>query len=83
MERNGHKKLDLLKIDIEGAEYEVLNSIIEDGLDIKVLCVEFDEYQNPLDSGYRRRISDAITKLISYGYELIFHDGDGNFTLRK
>jgi len=37
----GHDRLDLLKLDIEGAEYEVIDSIIADGIQIRVLCVEF------------------------------------------
>ncbi|NQW21569.1 MAG: FkbM family methyltransferase [Chloroflexi bacterium] len=43
MDELGHTELDLLKIDIEGAEYEVLESIIEDDLKIKYLCVDFDQ----------------------------------------
>jgi FkbM family methyltransferase len=35
-----HDHLDLLKIDIEGAEYEVIKSIILDKIQIKVICVE-------------------------------------------
>ncbi len=38
-----HGRIDLLKIDIEGAEYAVLRSLLEDGLVVKVLCVEFDQ----------------------------------------
>jgi FkbM family methyltransferase len=40
MKVNNHSELTLLKIDIEGAEYAVLESIIEDKLKIKVICVE-------------------------------------------
>ena len=39
----GHKSLTLLKLDIEGAEYEVLGSVLRDNLDIAVICVEFDQ----------------------------------------
>lgn len=39
----GHKSLTLLKLDVEGAEYEVLQSIVRDQLDISVICVEFDQ----------------------------------------
>jgi len=52
MEKFGHDRLDLLKIDIEGAEYKVIESIVEDGLDIRVICVEYDECFNPLDTAY-------------------------------
>lgn len=71
MDCNGHKYLDLLKIDIEGAEYVVIDSIIEDQLKIKVLNVEFDEANNALDENSKSRINDSIKKLISYGYKVI------------
>src|SRR5690606_22369056 len=47
--KNKHKKIDLLKIDIEGAEYKVLNSISKDKLEVKIICVEFDEMFHPMD----------------------------------
>jgi len=36
----GHDRLDLLKLDIEGAEYEVLASLVEGGIQPSVLCVD-------------------------------------------
>jgi FkbM family methyltransferase len=39
----GHEKIDLLKMDIEGAEYEVLENILETRIEIDWLCVEFDQ----------------------------------------
>tara|TARA_R110002096_G_scaffold91753_8_gene207666 strand:- start:10346 stop:11110 length:765 start_codon:yes stop_codon:yes gene_type:complete len=80
---NGHKKIDFLKMDIEGAEYTVLQTIIEDSIDIDILCVEFDEWQLPVDKRYKARIKEAIVSLINYGYRLIYHDGDGNYTFMK
>jgi FkbM family methyltransferase len=53
MREKKHKKLDLLKLDIEGAEYGVINSLIEDKLNIKVIAVEFDELRRPLDLWFR------------------------------
>jgi FkbM family methyltransferase len=83
MKENGHDRLDLLKLDIEGAEYRVIDSIIEDGLDIQVLCIEFDEYWNPLDGNYRGRIRSHVRKLLSAGYQLIDFRGNGNYTFLK
>jgi len=37
----GHQKIDILKIDIEGAEYEVLDSMLSSALRPKLLLVEF------------------------------------------
>jgi FkbM family methyltransferase len=80
---HSHDQLDLLKIDIEGAEYKVLDSIIEDKLIIKVLCVEFDEWNNPMDVNFKKRISEAINKLINYGYSIIECDFKGNYTFLR
>ncbi len=37
----GHERLDLLKLDIEGAEYAVLDDVVDAGLRPSVLCVDF------------------------------------------
>jgi len=70
-----HSSITLLKMDIEGAEYEVLESIIEDNLDIKIICVEFDQPM-PL-----KKIK-MINKLINWKYNLVFID-KWNFTFIK
>ena len=41
MKDNNHSKLDLLKMDIEGAEYEVIDHIQKNNIDIKKILVEF------------------------------------------
>jgi len=41
MKSNGHDHLDILKLDIEGAEFAVIDSILKSNIDIRVLCVEF------------------------------------------
>lgn len=76
----GHQNLDLLKIDIEGAEYKVIESIIEDGIDVKVICVEYDECFNPIDAKYKERIRDSVNRLIESGYSLVCAQGNGNYT---
>lgn len=40
MAENGHSRVDLLKLDIEGAEYSVLESLDLAALGVRVLCVE-------------------------------------------
>lgn len=83
MRENGHGRIDLLKIDIEGAEYRVLDSVVEDGLEIAVVCVEYDEYFNPLDRQYKNRIRSSVTGLIANGYRLVCSQGNGNYTFVK
>lgn len=80
MHERGHERIDLLKLDIEGAEYKVVESLLVDEIDVGVLCVEFDEYFNPLDAQYRHRIRTSIAALIGGGYRLVNCRGNGNYT---
>ncbi|MFX1282131.1 MAG: FkbM family methyltransferase [Promethearchaeota archaeon] len=72
----GHQHIDLAKLNIEGAEYEVLESIIEDRLEIKILCVEFHQPM-PLS-----KVRDMIRKLINRKYDLVNID-KWNYTFIK
>ena len=83
MKELGHKKLDLLKLDIEGAEYEVIESIIEDNLDIKLICVEFDELNNKIDDNYLKRIKKSMKKLLKHNYVIIAKDSNSGYTFLK
>ncbi len=83
MKELGHQNIDLLKIDIEGAEYKVIDSILEDDIDVRVLCVEYDECFNPLDAEYRNRIKNSVNSLIKNGYLLVCCQGNGNYTFVK
>lgn len=83
MQELDHTKIDLLKLDIEGAEYKVLESIIEDNIDVRVLCIEFDEVNNPLDDMYRNRIDEILKRITDFGYKIVFDDGGCNYTLVK
>jgi hypothetical protein len=83
MKSLGHEKIDLLKLDIEGAEYSVIDSIIEDGLNVNIVCLEFDEYFNPIDNRFRDRIREYINKIISQNYTMIHKQGNGNYTFLR
>lgn len=69
-----HTKIDLFKIDIEGAEYKVIDNILETNLNIGVLCVEFDEVNQPQDRNYMQRVNDYILKIQDHGYLLVAID---------
>ena len=73
MRELGHGQLDLVKIEIEGAEYAVVDTIIEDKLDIKLIVVEFDEVYNhkPRDLGFHFRIKRCCNRLRDAGYVMI------------
>jgi FkbM family methyltransferase len=60
----GDEKVDLIKMDIEGAEYDVLDTLLQVGPRPRVLCVEFDQPQ-PL-----RRTLAAVRSLRNAGYML-------------
>lgn len=81
MASEGHSRIALLKLDIEGAEYEVLRTIVEDRIPIGVLCVEFDEYFHPIDPDYRARIRQSLESLFALGMVLFDARGNGNYTL--
>lgn len=72
MKKFGHSKIDLLKIDIEGAEYVVLQTILEDKVDVRVLCIEYDETAtNHMDGDYIKRIENSIQQLRGAGFLLV------------
>lgn len=65
----GHERVDLLKIDIEGAEYEVLDDLVQSAVLPRVLCVEFDQ-PAPLS-----RTARYAARLRSAGYQAVKVDG--------
>jgi FkbM family methyltransferase len=69
----GHSRVDLLKIDIEGAEYAVLTDVLDKKLPVRVICVEFDQPAPLL------RTIRMVKQLARGGYALVKIDG-WNFT---
>ena len=55
----------MLKLNIEGAQYAVLDSIIEDKVPIGVLSVAFDQPASPL------RIYRTVRALQRHGFDLV------------
>lgn len=80
MEERGHERLDLLKIDVEGAEYRILQHVVDQRLSVGVLLVEYDECFSPLDADWLSRIRDSIAMLADFGFELVAVRGRGNLT---
>jgi FkbM family methyltransferase len=78
LQDNGHSQIDLLKLDIEGAEIAVLKSILEDRLRIGVLCVEYDGLGFPTP-GRIAEIRSSVAAILQSGYRLFWLDGY-NFT---
>ncbi len=64
MKQLGHARLDMLKIDIEGAEYMVLNQLLKSKIRPTILAVEFDQ-PTPVKKTFA-----MIRHLIDAGYTL-------------
>jgi len=63
----GHKHIDVLKMDIEGAEYEVIESLLNSSITIDQLLIEFHDRLFD-DSEPKSKISVEILK--KNGYEI-------------
>lgn len=68
MKKFNHQHIDLVKMEIEGAEYTVINTIVEDKLDVKVILVEYDEVFHSKGMSYLFRIKESSDKLRKAGY---------------
>jgi hypothetical protein len=69
MKQNRHNYIDLLKMDIEGAEYEVLEDIINAGIPIKQLLIEF--HHRFKEIGIEKTIK-TVKNIEKYGYKLVY-----------
>ena len=70
----GHTSLDLLKMDIEGAEYGVISDMLESGVLVRQLCVEFHHRWPEIGSA---RTAEAIRSLREVGYRIFLISPDG------
>lgn len=81
MKKNGHHKIDLLKIDIEGAEYEVLYDLLNRRLPVNQVLVEF--HHGILPGIKRGETVRAILKMVAGGYKLLDQCGSNHTFLRQ
>lgn len=65
----------ILKLDIEGAEHEVIRSLLSDNVPIGCLCVEFDDQR-------LHRVVRTVRLLRRHGYDLYQQEG-WNYTFVK
>jgi FkbM family methyltransferase len=74
MQKHGHRSIDLLKMDIEGFEYDIIDGLLRSEILIRQLCVEFHPWLRP------GRTFKTIRKLHKAGYRIIHkHRGDHTF----
>jgi FkbM family methyltransferase len=67
MKKLGHEQIDVLKMDVEGAEYDVIRDIIESNISIKQILVEFHHRTRNVDLSKTR---EAIHQLNRAGYSV-------------
>ncbi len=67
MNELGHQHIDLLKLDIEGAEYDVLENILNAKIPVTQILVEF--HDRFFDNG-RQKTKQMIESMKSNGYEI-------------
>jgi len=79
MEKNNHKNIDILKLDIEGAEINVLENMLNETIFPKYICVEFDLYLKGKDKDNKTQI--IMDKLKYFNYEIIANE-KGNITFK-
>ena len=73
MAANGHTKIDLLKLDIEGAEINVISKMLDDGIYPKYLLVEFDLLLKQKDP--KKQTHALIDRLLTKeGYRMLKND---------
>ena len=65
----GHQTIDLLKMDIEGAEYDGIDNLEEQGVEINQILIEFHHMYKGISLDDTK---NAIDKLRKLGFEL-FH----------
>jgi FkbM family methyltransferase len=69
MKELGHSKIDLLKLDIEGAELTVLDNLLREHIYPRYLCVEFDLLLKGQDSA---QMTQKILDILELkGYRLL------------
>ncbi|XZE44554.1 FkbM family methyltransferase [Pirellulaceae bacterium SH467] len=68
MDELGHRSIDLLKLDVEGAEYAVIDDIVDEASRISQLLIEF-HHRMVSDAGAAQTLL-AIKKLRSAGFKL-------------
>ena len=78
MSRNGDSAIDLLKMDIEGFEYDIIDRFLDQRVPVRQLLVEFHPWLRP------GRTWKTIVRLHRAGYRIIHkHRGDHTFLLRQ
>ena len=71
MNENNHTHIDLLKLDIEGAEINVLHNMLDTGIYPTYLCIEFDLFLQRKDTDNQTK--KLIDRLLQT-YRILYND---------
>jgi len=78
MSRNGDSYIDLLKMDIEGFEFDIVNQFLDQQIPVRQLCVEFHDWLRP------GATLKTMARLYRAGYRIIYKRyGDYTFILKE
>jgi FkbM family methyltransferase len=77
LETHGITTLPLLKLDIEGAEIEVIDQMLGEAVRPHQILVEFDELNAPSLAG-KKRVRRCYKRLIAAGYDLVYFNGSAD-----
>lgn len=69
MHQLGHARIDILKMDIEGAEYAVLEDIVREKITVNQILVEFHHRLSSIGTGKTKR---ALALLESHGMKIAY-----------
>ena len=81
MDKYNHKTIDLLKLDIEGAEIQTLNQMLDDKIYPKYILVEFDLYLKNKD--INKETQQLINRLILKNSYKILKNDNYNITFAR
>ena len=73
MAQNRHQHVDLLKLDIEGCEYEVIDDLLKRRVPVRQICVEF--HHGIIPGIGRGQTIRSMLKLLARGYKLVNQEG--------
>ncbi len=69
----GHDRVDLLKLDIEGSEFSVLEKALDDSLDIRQMCI--DHHEHMFNNG-NDKLKHLVNSLHKKGYIIFYAEQD-------
>lgn len=62
MRENSHSHIDLLKMDVEGSEYSVIDNILKENISIKQICVEVHHRFSGMGIGKTQKMVQELNK---------------------